>query len=148
MDEILFEPRWDIKEFDRLKNETIEGIKRNKTSASSTASLVFSKLIYGNENIISKNTAGTEESVSALTLDDLKNYYAKGFSPQNANITIAGDINEDDAMEVFKVLESNGKKLILQFHCQQNLIHSVLQKFTLWIFRELNNLKLELDRLD
>jgi zinc protease len=110
VDEIIFEPRWDVKEFDRLKNETIEGIKRNKTSASTTASLVFSKLIYGDENIISKNTAGTEESVAALTLDDLKNYYAKGFSPQNANITIAGNINEDDAIEVFKVLETKWKE--------------------------------------
>ncbi len=110
VDEILFEPRWDVKEFDRLKNETIEGIKRNKTSASTTASLVFSKLIYGDENIISKNTAGTEESVAALTLDDLKNYYAKGFSPQNANITIAGNINEDDAIDVFKVLETKWKE--------------------------------------
>ena len=110
VEEILFEPRWDVKEFDRLKNETIEGIKRNKTSASTTASLVFSKLIYGDENIISKNTAGTEESVAALTLDDLKNYYAKGFSPQNANITIAGNINEADAIDVFKVLESKWKK--------------------------------------
>ena len=110
VDEILFEPRWDVKEFDRLKNETIEGIKRNKTSASTTASLVFSKLIYGDENIISKNTAGTEESVAALTLDDLKYYYTKGFSPQNANITIAGNINEDDAIDVFKVLESKWKE--------------------------------------
>jgi len=108
--EIMFAPRWDVKEFDRLKNETIESIKRSKTSASSTASLVFSKLIYGNENIVSKNTAGTEESVSALTLDDLKSYYVKSFSPQNANITIAGDISEDDAMDVFTGLEIIWKK--------------------------------------
>ncbi len=110
VDEILFEPRWDVKEFDRLKNETIEGIKRSKTSASTTASLVFSKLIYGDDNIISKNIAGTEESVAALTLDDLKNYYTTGFSPQNANITIAGNINEDNAIDVFKIFETKWKK--------------------------------------
>jgi len=39
--EILFEPRWDEKEFERVKNETIENIKRNKTSAAATASNVF-----------------------------------------------------------------------------------------------------------
>ncbi len=110
VEEILFEPRWDVKEFDRLKNETIEGIKRNKTSASTTASLVFSKLIYGDENIISKNIAGTEESVAAITLDDLKNYYAKAFSPQNANITIAGNIKEDNAINVFEILETKWKE--------------------------------------
>lgn len=109
-EEILFEPRWDEKEFDRLKSEVIEGIKRDKTSARSTASLVFSKLIYGDDNILSKNIVGTEQSVAAITLDDLKNYYAKGFSPQNANITIAGNISEDDAMDIFTDLESKWKK--------------------------------------
>ena len=104
VEEILFEPRWDEKEFERLKSETIEGIKRDKTSASTTASLVFSKLIYGDDNILSKNIDGTEESVAAITLDDLKNYYSKGFSPQNANITIAGNVSEDDAMDEFKSL--------------------------------------------
>jgi len=60
VEEILFEPRWDEKEFDRLKNETIESIKRTKTSASTTASLVFAKLIYGDDNLLSKNIVGTE----------------------------------------------------------------------------------------
>ncbi len=110
VEEIMFEPRWDEKEFSRLKDETIEGIKRNKTSASATASLVFSKLVYGDDNIISKNSAGSEESVNALTLDDLKNYYTKSFAPQNSNITIAGNVGEDGVMKVFKDLESKWKK--------------------------------------
>lgn len=106
VEEIVFEPRWDEKEFDRLKNETIESIKRTKTSASTTASLVFAGLIYGDDNLLSKNTAGTEQSVAALTLDDLKSYYTKGFASKNANITIAGNVSEDDAMDIFKGLES------------------------------------------
>jgi zinc protease len=109
-EEILFEPRWDEKEFDRLKSETIEGIKRDKTSARITASTIFSRLIYGDENILSKNIDGTEQSVAAITLDDLKNYYAKGFSPQNANITIAGNVSEEDAMDQFRYLEGKWKK--------------------------------------
>ena len=111
VEEIIFEPRWDEKEFERLKSETIENIKRSKTSASSTATLVFSKLIYGDDNILSKNISGTEQSVAAITMNDLKNYYAKGFAPQNSNITIAGSVSEDDAMDVFKGLESNWKKI-------------------------------------
>ncbi|HCY77535.1 MAG TPA: peptidase M16 [Ignavibacteriales bacterium] len=106
IEEILFEPRWDAKEFDRLKNETIELIKRSKTSASSTASMVFSKLIYGDDNILSKNILGTEQSLTAITLDDLKNYYSKSFAHQNANITIAGNISKENAVNVFKSLEN------------------------------------------
>lgn len=110
VEEILLEPRWDEKEFERLKNETIEGIKRGKTSASTTASLVFARLIYGDDNILSKNIAGTEQTVAAISLDELKNYYAKSFSPQNSSITIAGSVSEKEAMNVFRSLENKWKK--------------------------------------
>jgi zinc protease len=110
VEEIMFEPRWDAKEFERLKNEIAEGIRRNKTSASMTASLVFSKLIFGNDNILSKSITGSEESVSAITMDDLKNYYSKSFAPQNSNITIAGNIKESDAINIFKSLENKWMK--------------------------------------
>ena len=108
--EILFEPRWDEKEFERLRKEIIEGINRNKTSASTTASLVFSKLVYGDDNILSKNTSGTEESLNAINLEDLRNYYKKAFAPQNTDITIAGNINQKNAIDVFSSLESKWEK--------------------------------------
>jgi zinc protease len=111
VEEILFEPRWDAKEFERLKNETIESIKRSKTSANNTASMVFSKLIYGDDNILSKNIIGTEQSLSVITLDDLKYYYMHSFAPQNASITIAGNVSEDDAIDVFKTLETKWNKI-------------------------------------
>lgn len=113
VEEILFEPRWDEKEFERLKNETIEGIKRSKTSANTTASLVYARLIFGDENILGRNIAGTEQSVAAITLDDLKNYYTKSFSPQQSSITIAGNVTEKEAIKVFKGLEKKWKKLDL-----------------------------------
>ncbi len=109
VEEILLEPRWDENEFNRLKNEVIESIKRGKTSASTTASLVFTRLIYGDENILSKNISGTEQSVASITMDDLKNYYAKTFSPKYSNITIVGSISEKVAVNVFKSLENKWK---------------------------------------
>lgn len=115
VEEILFEPRWDEKEFDRLKSETIEAIKRSKTSASTTASIAYARLIYGDDNILGRNISGTEESVASITLDDLKNYYAKSFSPQYSNITIAGDIKEKQAVKVFKTLENKWKKFDVNF---------------------------------
>lgn len=111
VEEILLEPRWDANEFDRLKNETLELVKRNKTSASSTASLVFSKLVYGNNNILSKSILGTEQTLPEISLDDLKNYYSKSFAPQNANITIAGNMSESDAINVLKSLETKWNKI-------------------------------------
>lgn len=113
--EILFEPRWDEKEFERVKNETIENIKRNKTSAAATASNVFQKLVYGKNNILSNDLMGTENSVAAVTMDDLKNYYKNNFAPQITNIVIAGNITENNAVDKFRLLEKNWDKHEVNF---------------------------------
>jgi zinc protease len=54
---------------------------------------------------------GTEQTVAEITLNDLKNYYTKSFAPQLTNVTIAGSISEDDAMDVFESLETKWKKI-------------------------------------
>lgn len=109
-EEILLEPRWDEKEFARLKQETIENIRRNKSNPSVIASSVFQKLIYGDEHIYSHSILGTEESVNSITLDDLKNYYEKNISPQIASVSFAGNVKKDDVVKTFKSLESKWKE--------------------------------------
>lgn len=104
INEIIFEPRWDEKEFERLKKEVTETLKRSKTSASSTANIVFSKLVYGDDNILSKNILGTEQSVESITLNNLKEYYAKAFAPGNASIVLAGNVKEEDALDILSKL--------------------------------------------
>ncbi len=101
--EILFEPRWDEKEFNRLKSELAEQINRIDASPSSTAGRVFSKLIYGSDNIFAYGY-GTPEEVQAVTMDDLKAYYDSYISPCGAYIAIVGDISRDEAVSGFESL--------------------------------------------
>lgn len=110
VEEILFEPRWDEKEFDRLKSEIIESINRSKTSASATATNVFALLIYGKDNILSNNTIGNEVSVQSITIDDLMKYYDLAFDAQNASICIAGDISKESVIDKVSSLENKWKK--------------------------------------
>ena len=115
IEEILFEPRWDEKEFARIKDETIEGIKRSKTNPSSVASYVFNKKIYGENNILSNSSVGTIQSVEEISIDDLKNYYARNFAPELVTITIAGDVSEKAATDVFKSLEQKWERKNVEF---------------------------------
>ncbi|MCJ7579705.1 MAG: insulinase family protein [Candidatus Aminicenantes bacterium] len=103
-EEILFEPRWDEKEFVRLKQQTLENINRSKANPNAIANEVFSKLVYGENHIFSRPTSGTKESVEAIKIDDLKNYYTENFSPSKAFITVVGDITQDEAMAAFGTL--------------------------------------------
>jgi zinc protease len=115
IEEILFEPRWDEKEFARIKDETVELINRQKTDPSTVVTNVFNKLIYGNDNILSNSTMGTVESVNSITIEDLKNYYDNNFVPEFTRITIAGDVSEKAATDVFKSLEQKWENRNVEF---------------------------------
>ena len=68
VEEILFEPRWDSTEFDRVKRETVESIKRRSAVPSSIASNVYNKLNYGN-HILANSTiifGCTSKSIALL----------------------------------------------------------------------------------
>jgi zinc protease len=104
--EILFEPRWDQTEFQRIKKQTIETINRNKANPSSIASSVFNKLVYGRDHILAYETVGSAETVEQIEIDDLINYYQKYFSASVASIAIAGDVSESDAVKLFSSLQS------------------------------------------
>jgi len=93
-EEILLEPRWDAKEFDLLKQSTTSAIRQQQANPNAVAGQNFNKLIYGNDNIRSRNILGTAESVAAITLDDLKAFYAKAMSPKMARIHVVGALNK------------------------------------------------------
>jgi zinc protease len=90
--EILLEPRWDAKEFDRIKNSNINRIRQQAGQPNAISGLVFNKLLYGHDNILSNSPLGTVESVERITLDDLKNYYSKNFSPGLSTLHVVGAV--------------------------------------------------------
>ncbi|HTY39075.1 MAG TPA: pitrilysin family protein [Bacteroidota bacterium] len=103
--EMMFEPRWDEKEFELAKAQTKESLKRTETSLTSIASNVFDKLIYGSDNILANQVMGTQASVDKITINDLKSYYEKNFSPSSAKIMVVGDITQNDAIALFNGLK-------------------------------------------
>ncbi|MDY0098189.1 MAG: pitrilysin family protein [Bacteroidales bacterium] len=94
VEEMLFEPRWDSVQFDLAKSRVINNLKRNKANPSSLASNQLNKLIFGENNILSTEAAGTEESVSRISIEDLKDFYNRNFSPSLSRFIIAGDIDK------------------------------------------------------
>jgi zinc protease len=104
-EEILLEPRWDTTEFARIKRETIETINRQRVSPAGVASNVFARLIYGDDHVLANPTFGSTEAVESFTIDDIKGFYEKNYSPKVAHITIVGDITQEDAIKLFQPLE-------------------------------------------
>ncbi len=107
--EVLLEPRWDEKEFELQKQSTISSIKQQEANPNAIASNAYNILVYGKDNIRSKNILGSESSVSGFTVNDLKAYYQKNFSPSIATMHIVGDISQEDVLASLKSIESEWK---------------------------------------
>src|SRR5690606_21340288 len=103
--EIIMEPRWDEEELARLKTKTINDIERSDANPNAVANRVYSKILYGDDHIFSYPTFGTVESVKAITMQDLKDYYHKNFSPSVSTFQIVGKIDKDAVLKDLKPLE-------------------------------------------
>ncbi len=90
----IMEPKFDEADFDRIKANTLQGIRQAKKQPSQTASEVFNKMMYGTDNNFSFSNAGTEETLPNITLDDVKAFYAENYSPKAASIVAVSDLGK------------------------------------------------------
>jgi zinc protease len=97
LQEKLFNPKFTQDALDRIKKQTIEGLKQAKTQPAGVASTVYSKILYGTDNVRTYSTGGNEETVAAITLQDVQDYYDKYFTPSQTSIVVVGDVNEGTA---------------------------------------------------
>jgi zinc protease len=81
--------------FDKLKSQTITGLKSSEKSTTAIAGRVSQALNYGKYTAQGEFT--TEESVKALTLNDVKDAYKKFITPSRSYLTFVGDITPDAA---------------------------------------------------
>lgn len=98
MQEIVFEPRWDENEFDRLKSAALNSIQQSNANPNAIAAKVFDKVLYGEDHIFSNPMSGTAETVASINLDDLKGYYDNNFAPNLASFHFVGALSEAEVM--------------------------------------------------
>ena len=93
--ERLFEAKFAQADFDRLKKQQLEGIANQTTQPTTIANNIYNKLMYGENHIFAIPNSGTETTVTSITLDDVKAYYAKYFSPNIATLVVVGDLTKE-----------------------------------------------------
>ncbi len=111
--EMLFHPKFDKEDFDRIKKQNLESIANQATQATTIANNVFSKLMFGSGHIMSVPALGTKESVNPLSLEDVKKYYKDYFSPSVSSVVVVGDITQEAVIPKLAFLKSwQGNKII------------------------------------
>ncbi|MFK7953675.1 MAG: M16 family metallopeptidase [Ekhidna sp.] len=108
--EVLLEPRWDEKEFERIVNQTINSIQQRETNPNSIARVVMNKKIYGEDHIFAHPSIGYKDVVENITIDDLKAFYENNFAPNISNFHIAGNVTQADAKSALSRLANEWKQ--------------------------------------
>lgn len=102
VEEILLEPRWDEEQFELAKSRVTNNLKRNNANPNYLAYMTFNKLAFGEDSPLAVPSNGTAESIEAITLEDLKNYYETNLSPSLASLHVVGAIGSSDIKAAFE----------------------------------------------
>ena len=106
--EMVLEPRWDEKEFERLKQELRTSLKGQEANPQAIAGLNFNKLIYGENHKYAIPTDGTLETEKNISLNDVKDFY-KNLSPNGASFKVVGNIKKQRVTDALAGLSNNWK---------------------------------------
>ena len=114
MSDVILNPAFEQSELDKIKKQTISGIKSSEDRPSAISANVRKVLLYGKDHPYGE--LETEETVNSITLEMCKNYYDTYFHPNIAYMAIVGDITKDEAEElVTKYLSSWERKDVPSF---------------------------------
>ena len=96
--DMMLNPAFEENDFNRVKNQLIQGLEQGSKDARTLASRALKQVTYGEHNRVGLADSGTIKTVSAITLDDIKAFYQQYFSPKHASLVIVGDISKSEIM--------------------------------------------------
>ncbi len=100
----LFEPRFDEKDFKRIKGQIIENLKSQKSNPSVMATKAWNSIMYEG-TILEEYYYGNYKSLSKIDLDDVKLFYETYYSPNISTLVVSGDITKEDALSKLSFLK-------------------------------------------
>lgn len=98
--DVLYNPTFPEEELDKIVTQVMSGLAQAKEDPQSIANNVSSVLNYSKDHPYGE--IETEETVKNVTVDDCEKYYETYFRPDNAILTIVGDIDMDLAKKEVK----------------------------------------------
>jgi zinc protease len=95
--EVLSDPSFPEREVERLKAERLAEILQLETEPRGLADEKFSEFLYSPESRYSKPDEGSSESVSALSRNDVEQFYRERYRTGTTTVIVAGDVSTASA---------------------------------------------------
>ncbi|MCC6677387.1 MAG: insulinase family protein [Phycisphaerales bacterium] len=93
-------PRFDAKEWERVKSLRIEGLKQQLEVPGAISATVGNRLLFGDDHPYAWPVDGTPSSVVGFTLEAARDAYGELLTPATSTLLIAGDITAEEARQL------------------------------------------------
>ncbi len=90
----LNSPRFDEEPFERVRGQILIGLSRDKTNPNAQGGKALFKTLFDNHTY-SRPAGGTEESVKAITRDDLRQFVAENLTRDRLYVGVVGKITAE-----------------------------------------------------
>jgi zinc protease len=100
MAEIVRQPSFPVEELERQRKRRLDGILQERHNPTAIARKAFRLSLFGSSHPLGRDTAGTEESIRALSVDRLRDYYRSYWHAGNATLVFVGDLEREEALDL------------------------------------------------
>jgi len=97
LSDLLLNSRFDTKDIEKERQVIIEEINMNLDTPQQRVNMLIDELLWP-EQPLGREVTGYKETVSSLTREQLLNYLARRYMPNNTVLSIAGNIQHQEAM--------------------------------------------------
>jgi len=97
LSDLLLNSRFDIKDIEKERQVIIEEINMNLDMPQQRINMLIDELLWP-EQPLGREVTGYKETVSSLTREQLLHYVARRYMPNNTVLSIAGNIQHQEAM--------------------------------------------------
>ncbi len=96
MMERALKPAFTQEDFERIKSQTIEGLLAARKTPEGLAGRAIDSVLYGPTHPLSYPSSGLPSTVEAITLDDVKSYYAAHFPAHLTGILVSASLPQEE----------------------------------------------------
>jgi len=98
--DVLLNPAWRPEDLARVRGLALTAVEQKKGNPGALARDELNRLVWGAHNPWGQPSGGTPKSLKAISRDDLRRFHQRWFLPNNAIVSVSGDVTPDEIQKL------------------------------------------------
>jgi zinc protease len=99
---VVQRPSFPGEELERLRKERLTRLLQARDDPAAIIEIAFPRIVFGDKHRYGTPAGGGTAEVKAMTLDDLKQFHAAHYRPENATLLVVGDVTATTVMPILE----------------------------------------------